>query len=81
MYAKQNFCINRNVLYLSNNSYHTVIFYLPEFSSSFTWELQSYEKENRKKVIITLAFMFTESIQKFTPISILDDSFEKSRKL
>ena len=25
--------------------------------------------------------MFTESIQKFTPISILDDSFEKSRKL
>ena len=58
-YSKQNFCITGNVLYLSNNSHNTVTFFLTEFSSSFSFELQSYEKENMGKVIITLAFICT----------------------
>ena len=37
----------------------TVDFFLPEFSSSFSWKLQSYEKENRGKVIITLVYICT----------------------
>ena len=33
---KQNFCITGNVLYLSNNSHHTVTFFLLQLSSSFS---------------------------------------------
>ena len=59
MYSKQNFCVTGNVLYLSYNSHHNVTFCLPEFSSSFSWELQGNENENKGEVIITLASICT----------------------
>ena len=78
-YSKQNFCITGNLLYLSNNSHHTVTFPVPEFSSSFSWELQNYEKEDRRKAIRAILHI-VHSLNKIQ-ISILDNFFEKFRKL
>ena len=78
-YSKQNFCITGNVFYLSNNSW---LFFTRIIFKFFLEITELGEREQGKGYYNTSLYLhIVYFLKKIMQIFILDNSFQKSRKL